>query len=228
MKKILFSLTALLLALPVLQAQPTTDYTKASDSDPAATAILERVKANYDSYTSLEASFTLQIEFPEEPMEEQTGKMVQQGEKYRVDLEAQSIICDGSTVWLYLPNNREVQINDADFGEEEGMLSPTDLLQAYESGEYVYVLVNEFMENGVAVQQIEFKPLDPESEFTKMRLTVEKGSAKIVRMKTFSRDGSRFTLILDQLTPNKTFPASTFTWQTSECPDCYVEDLRID
>ncbi|MCB0703764.1 MAG: outer membrane lipoprotein carrier protein LolA [Saprospiraceae bacterium] len=228
MKKLLVSIFAALLVLPTIFAQPAKDYTDSKDSDPAATAILKKVKATYESYSSVEADFSLQIEFPEEPVEIMKGKLFQKGDKYRIDMETQSIICDGTTVWLFLANNKEVQINNADFGEDSGILSPADLLRAYESGEYVYVLSNESMEDGVAVQQIEFKPLDRDSEYSKMRLTVEKSTAKIKRIKAFSRDGSRFTLSIDKLTPNKALADNKFVWNKSECPDCYVEDLRID
>ncbi|MBR9922729.1 MAG: outer membrane lipoprotein carrier protein LolA [Bacteroidetes bacterium] len=228
MKKLLFSLLALLISLPLLQAQPDSDYTKAGDSDPEATAVLERVKAKFDKYTSLEIDFSLEIQFPEEPVELQRGKLMQKGDKYRIEMPAQSIISDGESVWLYLPNNKEVQINDADFGEESGILSPSDLLKAYDSGEFVYVLSNEYMEDGIAVQQIEFKPIDRASEYSKMRLTVEKKSGNIRRIKAFARDGSRFTLILNSIQPNKSLSDSTFVWTKAECPDCYVEDLRLD
>ncbi len=203
-------------------------FTKASDADPAAKAVLDAVKAKYESYRSLEVQFSLLIEIPEEPEEVQKGTLLQEGEKYRLKLEGQTVVSDGTTLWLYLENNKEVQINNVEDEDEETILSPKDLLRVYESEDYVYALTNELVENGRVVQQIEFKPLDDDSEYSKIRLTVDKKTRELRRIKVFAKDGSRYTLAVEKLIPNKKFPPETFVFQKSECPDCHWEDLRID
>lgn len=212
-----------------LLAQPTTNqYTKASDSDPAAKAVLEKVKIKYEAYKSVEALFTLNIELPGQPAEDQSGKLIQQGNQYRLELASQNLLCDGKSIWLYLKNNKEVQINNFDEEEESAFLSPRDLLRVYERDDFVYILSNEYSENGKIIQDIEFKPLDQSSEYSKMRLSVDKASSQIVRIKAFAKDGSRYTLTVNTFKSNGTYPPSTFVWNKAECPDCYVEDLRID
>ncbi|MCB0642662.1 MAG: outer membrane lipoprotein carrier protein LolA [Phaeodactylibacter sp.] len=224
MKNLLMICAGLILSV-ALQAQ---DYTKAVDADPAAKALLEKLKAKYEGYNSMAINFSLLIEFPEEPQETQKGTLLQQGNKFRLDMEAQRLISDGKSVWLYLKNNKEVQINDAEQDDSGGILSPNDLLKVYNSGEYVYALINAYEENGRLIQQIEFKPLDSYSEYSKIRLTIDKNKQEVIRIKAFSKDGSRYTLLIDSLTPNPSVPAGSFVWNKSECPDCYVEDLRID
>lgn len=201
-----------------------------AQNDPAAKAILDKLKTRYQTFTSTDVDFTLILEFPEEPKEEQRGHLKQMGEKFRLDLPQQSIISNNETVWLYLKNNQEVQINKAEFDEEEmeGFMSPQDMVTMYESGKFAYALTNEMPEDGRIVQQIEFKPLDRDSEYAKMRLTLDKKSGDVLRMKVFSRDNSRYTFRIDNLRTNVAFTAKDFEWQTSECPECYVEDLRID
>jgi outer membrane lipoprotein carrier protein len=203
-------------------------FTKPEDSDPAATAILEKVRQKYEAYKTLEADFTLILEIPERSKETQKGKMIQEGEKYRLELEAQTVVSDGITIWFHLKNNDEVQINCVEEEEDESVMSPKDLFRVYETESFVYTLSNEYSENGKLVQQIDFKPLDKDSEYSKMQLTVAKKTAEIVRIKAFSKDGSRYTLIVGSSSPNKAVPASTFIFEKSECPDCHYEDLRID
>jgi outer membrane lipoprotein carrier protein len=209
-------------------AQPTNQYTKSGDSDPAAKAILGKVKTKYDAYKSLEASFKLLIEIPNQPQEEQAGKLIQQGDQFRLELADQRLISDGKSVWLHLVRNKEVQINNFEEGEDAGFLSPKDLLRVYEREDFVFVLLNEYAEAGKVLQDIEFKPLDPNSEYSKMRVSIEKATNEIKRIKAFAKDGSRYTLSVGALKANQSYPASTFVWNKSECPDCYVEDLRID
>ena len=229
MLKFLLSFFCVGLFAAGLWAQPTTNqYSKAADSDPAAKAILEKVKVKYEAYKSVEAIFNLNIELPNQPAEDQTGKLIQQGDQYRLELASQHLICDGKSIWLYLKNNKEVQINNFDEDEESAFLTPKDLLRIYEREDFVFVLSNEYSEGGKIIQDIEFKPLDQASEYSKMRLSVEKATSQIKQIKAFAKDGSRYTLTVNTFKSNATYPASTFVWNKAECPDCYVEDLRID
>lgn len=204
------------------------NFTKTGESDPKAKAVLEKMRKKYEAYTSLEADFNIVIEEPEQKAVTQKGKLLQAGEKYRLTLNDRTMVSDGKSVWLHLPKTKEVQINDVEEDAEEGLNSPQDLLKAYEWKNYVYVLTNEFEEGGKVVQQIEFKPLDRSSEYSKIRLTVDKTSNDVVSIKSFGKDGSRYTLNVGKLTPNKSLPAATFTFAKSECADCHFEDLRLD
>ncbi len=201
-----------------------------STSDPAAKAILEKLRTKYEAYQSIEADFNLIIEIPEEAKEVQKGNLAQQGDKYRLELEHQAIYSDGKTLWVFWKNNNEVQINNVDdFEEEEDeLLSPKDLLRVYEKENFTYALVNDGYENGRAIQQIEFKPLDKDSEYAKMRVTIDKKKNQVIRIKAFSKDSSRYTLEVTKFKPNLSYKAADFVFNPDKYPDIYVEDLRID
>lgn len=207
------------------------DFTKSKDTDPQATKILDKVSKKYEAYKSIEATFSLEIEIPQEPIDKQTGKMMTEGDKYNVDFEAYSMISDGVSLWVHNKRNEEVQWNnvpDEDEIEEEGMLAPQDFYDFYKNGKYVYALTNATYEEGKPVLQIEFKPLDEDSEYSKIRMTIEKKTNVVRRIKVFSKDGSRYTLAIEKLTPNKKFAANDFVFNKSKFPDVHVEDLRID
>ena len=203
------------------------DFTKTKDTDPEATKILDKVSKKYEAYKSIEATFSLIIEIPEEPKENQKGVMKTQGEKYNVDLEGMSMICDGESFWMHNKRNEEVQLNDPPEEDEDGFLSPQEFYSFYKKGDYVYALTNAITENGKPLLQIEFKPLDEDSEYSKIRMTVEKKSSTVKRVKVFSKDGSRFTLKINKLTPNKKFAAADFVFDKSKYPNVHVEDLRM-
>ena len=204
------------------------NFTTKADSDPAAKAVLEKMRQKVEGHESLQADFTLSIEFPEQPVNEQKGILVQQGEKYRLTLDDRTLVSDGESVWLYMAKNKEVQINDVEEDVEPGTISsPRDLLRAYEWDNYIYVLVNEFSEKGRIIQQIEFKPTDRDSDYAKIRLTLDKKTLDVVRIRTFGKDGSRYTLTVDKISPNATLGSSAFTFTKNECPDCHFEDLRL-
>ena len=224
MRHILFSLVLVLTSACCLFAQ---EYTTAEDSDPEAKAVLDEVKKKYDGYKTMEAEFSLEIELPEEPKVVQKGKIARSGAKYHMDTDDYTALSDGESIWFIMKNNKEVQINEVPEEEEDtGILSPNAMFSFYESDDYVYILANEYMDEGKPVQQIDFKPLDKFSDYSKLRLIVHKKTKDVVRVMAFSKDGTRYTLKVDKISPNKTLPATLFAFDASKYPDFHVEDLR--
>ena len=230
MKNILAILVILSLALSGFAQEVPSEALYEEKSDPAATEILEKVSKKYEKFTSLEVDFTMTIEIPEEPQEVQKGKIIQSGDKYFLDIPQMAIYCDGEVIWTHLKRQKQVQINNYEEDENsEEIMSPKDILKIYESNNYFYVLMNEAYEKGVMIQQIEFKPKDRNSEYSKMRVTINKTNSEIMRLKVFSRDGSRFTFIIDEAKTNKSFADNTFVFNKSKVgDDIDIEDLRID
>ena len=202
--------------------------TTAQDSDPAAKKILDKLKKEYDTYKSMEVNFDLIMELPGQEAETQKGTVTQQGEMFFMDMKDRAIYSNNEYVWLHIKKNNEVQINDADMGDEENMLSPKDMLKMYESGEFVYAITAEPLLDGKKVTQIEFKPLDRDSEFSKMVLYVDKKLGEMAQMKVFSKDGGRYTLKINDIAANKTYTLDNFTFDESKFPGIHIEDLRID
>jgi len=127
MRKILILTCISLLGLGAF-AQTTQEFNSPADSDPKAKALLDKVRAKYDGYKSVQANFTLEIEFPEQPKEVQEGSVARQGEKYRVKLPSYEAICNGEAVYLVMNGNKEVQINNMPApGETEAIISPESL-----------------------------------------------------------------------------------------------------
>ncbi len=219
MKNLMFIMLALVIGATGVQAQ---DQAKAK-------SILDKLKAKYDRYLALEIGVGLTIEVPESDPEVLDGKMVQSGDKYRIEMGDNIIISDGESIWTVMKDNDVVQWSDVEEMEEgsDAMMSPKDLLRMYENGEFSYALTNEAREDGEVIQQIEFKPKDEDSEYFKMRLTVNKDDESIKRIKVFSRDGSRYTLEVKRIRANKIYDSSYFEYDKSICPTCEIEDIRL-
>lgn len=203
-------------------------YVKAAESDPEAKAVLDKLRKKYDGYQSLESAFNLEIELPEKPKETQKGKITRQGAKYWLEMPAQTVFSDGTALWLVLHGNKEVQINDMPDPEEAAgsLLTPESIFNFYEKERFVYHLLNEYSKNGRVVQEIEFKPLEKDSEYAKLRMEVDKTKNEIISVKAFSRDGSRFTFTITQFVPNKVFAANYFVFDKNKFKGYHIEDLR--
>ena len=225
MKKLLLALFAIA-CLNALQAQP--KAAAKEESDPEARKVLDKVRKKYEAYKTLELNFSLAIEVPGQDKDTQKGTIAQSGQKFRLDMEQQVIVSDAKTTWVYLKKNNEVQINDADPADSEsGFLTPRDLLKRYQKGDYLYAITDKTMEKGKPVTQIEFKPVDKSSEYAKIRLSIDEKGVAIKQVTAFAKDGSRYTFFIDKLTPNKTFAADHFSFDTKKYPGVRVEDLRL-
>jgi outer membrane lipoprotein-sorting protein len=198
-------------------------------NDPEAKVILDKVSKKYEAYKSIEIDFDMTVEIPEEDVVVQKGKMIQYGDKYFLDIPQIAIYCDGKVIWKHLKNQKQVQINDYEEDEEnEDIMSPKDILKIYKGDKYFYVLMNEAYEKGVMIQQIEFKPKDRDSEYSKMRVTINKNTSEIMHVKVFSRDGSRFSFAIETTKLDKKYGDDTFVFVKSKAPDSQIEDLRTD
>lgn len=196
-------------------------------SDPEALSILETIEADFESQKSHEIDFELTIELPGEPIQKQEGQLIQSGDKFELRLDNQLIISDNETVWFYIEEDNEVQINDAEFGDEGEYMSPNTIFKLYKSELYLFALMNKFSEKGTQYTEIECKPLDEDSEYSKMRLTVIGEGPDVESFKIFAKDGSRFTMTIKQHQKNIPLRSGAFGFDTDDYPGVTVEDLRF-
>lgn len=196
-------------------------------SDAEAIAILDKVSEDYKKDDQHQIDFFLDIELPGEAKESQKGKLLHQDENFVLELGGRTIISNGSTLWLYLEEMNEVQVNDAEMPEEADLMSrPSDLFELHKSDMFIFALSSHIMEGGERITQIEGKPTDPDSDYSKVRISLsEKGQIK--RFKVFSKDGSRFTMRLEKVDGDVSFDESTFSFNPEDYPGVHVEDLRF-
>jgi outer membrane lipoprotein carrier protein len=224
MQKIALFFLILASFLSVVNAQTTAP---AETSDPEAKKVLDRVRKKYEAYRSFEATFSLTIELPGQPKTAQQGTISQQGDQFRLDMDEQVIASDGKSTWVYLKQNKEIQITDADPNGESGFLTPKELLSRYKKGDFLFAITDKITEKGRVLTQIEFKPKDKASEYSKLRVSIHEKTTAIESIKAFAKDGSRYTFHILRLTPNKVFGAGHFQLQAKDFPGVRVEDLRM-
>ncbi len=199
-----------------------------SEKDSRATVLLDKLRKQYKSYSAMEVAFDLEIQLPGRAVEKQSGTVIQQGKQFQVKMKEQEMYSDGKTTWVYLKKNKEVQIFEAADALSGGFISPSDMMQMYDNGSFSYVLAEERVVQAKKYADIEFKPVDRYAEYSKIRMTVDKNSNKMVSLKVFSKDGSRFILQVKSLVPNKKYAPAMFVFNAKAVPGIHVEDLRMN
>ena len=193
--------------------------------DEDALALVHQLEKKYNSFESLAAEFTLTIDIPEEESIIQVGKMIQKGNAYYLNTESQAIYSDGTSVWVHLKDDNEVQINSVEEDEASLInLSPKGIFALFDEETYEYAIVKKEKH----IHQVEFKPMDQDSEFSKIRISVDTKSKSLIHTKVFYKDGMRSTLEVGQVTTDQKYDPQQFVFDVSAHPGVYVEDLRID
>jgi len=226
MQKLLSFLLVMVLAVVQASAQKAPSVEK---SDPQAKKVLDKVRKKYEGYKTVDASFSLTIELPGQPKQVQKGTISQDGDKFRLEMDDQIITSDGKSTWVYLKKNKEIQISNTDPKDmsENGFMTPKELLKRYEKGDYIYAITEKVTENKVLLTQIEFKPKTKNSEYSKLRLSVDEKTNTIKSIKAFAKDSGRYTFTLNTFNTAKKFANDHFSLDAKKYPGVKVVDLRM-
>lgn len=217
-------ITSMIILAGGLIAQP---KNVADKSDPRAKAILDRLKKNFEKNRSSEVSFDLIIELVGQKQEKQKGKFIQSGKKFYATSNDQEIFCDGKTVWMYMKDANEVQVNTFDPNATDELMTPQRIIKMYETGEYMYAITGEETIGNKKLTNIEFKPKNKNSEYSKIRLGIDKTDNPDY-IKVFSKNSSTFTLVFKEVLFNKAYQNDSFAFNAKKYPGVHIEDLRVD
>ncbi len=194
--------------------------------DEKAKAILDKVSSKTKAYKTISIEFDLTIsgEGFGEPMTEK-GKAFLSGDKYKVELKDQDIYCDGETLTTHLKEDEECYTSLVADNEEEGVVSPTEILTIWEDG-YKYKYIKETTFKGVAVHHINIYPKDPaKSKYFAIILKIDKEKNEVVSALIKGKDGVNMRYTLTNFEHDKDLPASTFVFDRAKHPnvECYDE-----
>ena len=195
-----------------------------AQSDKVSQDILKGLSDKYKTYTSINAEFTYSIENAQDKSnDKQTGKVFLKGTKYKLLVAGQEVYCDGTTVWTYLKDSKEVQITDP--STKADAITPANIFTMYDKG-YQSKFVEEKMENGKMVQIIDLTPLDKKKKFFKIRLTINKAEKTIVSSKIFDKNGNKINYTIDKFLTNTPLADNLFAFVSANYPGIEIIDLR--
>lgn len=211
----------LILLISILFLAP---YVYSQDNSNAKT-ILDAVSKQTKSYTSIEISFSYTMENKAKKLKEvKTGSAVLKGDKYYLNFSGQEVFCDGKTIWTYIKDNNEVQINNVNANDEQAF-NPSQLLTDY-SKKFTPKFIKEETRGAVIYQIIDLTPLKARS-YIKIRLEIDKAKKQIANSIVYDKNGSTtYTYAITKFVTNKTFADSKFIFKKSDHPGVEEVDLR--
>lgn len=198
-----------------------------SQDETQARSILDQVANQYKSYDGVSLLFTFDLDNQQEDIQEsQNGKAWTKGNAYKVDVMGVETYFDGTTKWSYMVDADEVNITTPEAGDKNEF-NPSQLFTEYQEG-YRLRLVKETFEKNRALQVIDLLPIPSkvkESEFSRIKVFVDKDKHEIYQIIRFGKDGNNYTITILKMV-KEDLKASTFKFDTAQHPDVEVIDLR--
>lgn len=192
--------------------------------DPKALEILEAMGEKYKSIPAYEASFSWTLTNDVENVKEEfKGKLTVKDEKYRISLPEQEVINNGVTVWTYLPDVKEVNIDNYD--KNSGDINPLKIYEIYQK-DFKYLYIQDKTENGVQCDEVDLVPEKKDAQYFKIKLLIKKKEKVIHSLTMFDKGGNRYKYTINKFTPNATVADSYFTFDAKKHPGVEVIDLR--
>jgi chaperone LolA len=185
--------------------------------------ILKDLSTQTNAYENIKASFSYKMQNTAADIDESTnGTLIVAGNKYNLNIAGQIVISDGSTLWTYIPDSEEVQINEV--SEEEGF-SPNKLLSSY-NDEYDAEMMEDLNKEGVSFYQLKLTPKDENSNFDYVVLVVNKEKMQLANFIMHDFDGNIFSYEIKQFITNSDIPDGSFSFDEAAHPNVEVIDMR--
>ncbi|MCD4698503.1 MAG: outer membrane lipoprotein carrier protein LolA [Bacteroidales bacterium] len=191
--------------------------------DKKSLEILERLTAKTESYKTIKVEFTYKMLNKEADINESTdGALLIMGNKYRLNIAGQDVISDGETVWTYIEDAEEVQVNEVEDSEES--ITPNKLLSSY-NDDFRSKFIKENFQYGATVNVVDLTPFEGKTYY-KVRLIIDKSKDQLYEITIFDKNGSTYSYIINKFITNLDVSASEFTFNESDYPGVDMIDMR--
>ncbi len=192
--------------------------------DKKANDILNKLSAKMKTYINYKIEFVYTLENKTEKIKQsKNGTAIIKGDKYSLNVSGQRIISDGKTVWTYIPDADEVQINNVNPNDDDA-LNPSKLLSSYDKN-YKAKLIKELNQGGVMTQIVDLVPIKGKNYF-KVRLSIDKTKMQIISTEIYNKNGSTYMYKVSKFLSNLKIADSEFTFKASDFPGVEVNDMR--
>lgn len=185
--------------------------------------ILDELATKTNAAKNIKVGFSYLMDNTASNIHEATeGSLIVSGDKYVLKIAGQEIVCDGKTIWTYIADANEVQINEVNAEES---FSPTKLLSSY-SDDYDASLEKELRENNHNYYLLKLKPKAKDSGFNYVHLKIEKDKMQLAAFILYDFDNNMFSYIIKEYLTDVALNKNAFTFDASKYPDVDVIDMR--
>jgi outer membrane lipoprotein-sorting protein len=191
--------------------------------DLKATALLDEVSAKTKAYKSIKVEFSYTMVNKQAKINEsKSGTLLLGGDKYRLTAAGQIVISDGKTIWTYIKESNEVQINSPD--NKDDAMTPSKLLTSYNTN-YKARIIKDKSQTDPNLESVELIP-NVIKNINRAILVVDKTKKQIRSFTLFDKSGNVFAYTIQKFLTDVPVTTSDFTFEAAKFPGVEVIDMR--
>jgi len=194
-----------------------------------AKKILDALSKKTRAYKSIQADFTINVENKaNQTKENQNGKILLKGKKYRIETAGQVVINDTKTIHTVLKDASEVQISNAEEKEkQENAITPSNLFTIYEKGFKYEYFKEEKTKKGKLLDVVKLYPTDPKKKnYHTLIISIDKVKTEVYSFKMLGKDGTETTYTIKKFTSDAIIPEESFQFNAKNFSGYEIIDLR--
>jgi len=190
--------------------------------DQKAIALLDEVSAKTKAYKSIKVDFSYTMVNEKAKInEEKTGTLLISGDKYKMAAAGQTIFSDGKTIWTYIKESNEVQINSLD--NKDDALTPSKLLTSYNANYKSKIIKDKSADPNT--ETVELIPNNVKN-FTRAVLGIDKIKKQVKSFTIFDKSGNTFTYKISRFQTDLPVSPADFVFDEKKFPGVEVIDMR--
>ncbi len=195
-----------------------------AQQDEDALQVLDAMSAKYKEIPAYSADITSSLVNETEGINEEFGgKITVKGDKYKLELDEQVVINNGETLWTYLPDVNEVNIDRYDPDEDE--ISPSKIYEAYKKG-YKYIYIGDENVGGQPHAVIDLVPDDKDAQYFKIKLFIKNSDSSLTQWIMYDKSGNQYKYTIENFNGSINPSESFFVFNETDYPGVEVIDLR--
>lgn len=192
--------------------------------DVRAKSVLDKSNAVYLQNTGIYSKFTQSIEVPDGKTTTKVGEIYLKGNKFKIKFPDQEIYSNDKSVWTYLKDANEVQIND--YEADPSDISPSNMFNIYQK-DFNYIRIDDEVVLGQKCYTIDLTPIDRYRSYFKIRIWINQKTNLLSRIRIFDKNGYRYNYTINSINHKANLQENLFEFNKNDYPGVKVEDLRF-
>jgi outer membrane lipoprotein carrier protein len=193
-------------------------------ADRNAEKLLNTISKRYKAFKTIKADFVYAIESKADKFtEKQKGTLLVKGNKFKLDIAGQIIICDNATIWTISKEINEVQINN--YNPKENAIRIDDIFTMYNKG-FISKIAEVKKEAGKEITLVELTPTNKKRNYFKIKLHLDQANQTILKSVVYDKNGTIHTYTITNQVPNLKLEDKTFVFNAANYPKIEIIDLR--
>ena len=184
---------------------------------------ISKLQHKYDSIRDFSVVFRQDVQFGVTKAEQSfTGKLfMKKGNRYRIEMDQQTIVTDGKSVWSYNKPNNQVLIDK--FKEDPNSFSPDKVLVNVPNNYSSMVIGTETID-GQELTVLKLNPKNQKSHVKWMKVWVNPEKLLMKKIQVLETSDNLMTYLISEIKLNPGLADSQFQFELP--PDVEVIDLR--